>query len=67
MSQRLETFVTMLEDADNINEAYILRTPHTLDPVLFFPSHGISIPLDMEELSGLGVLRFTSRSQFCGR
>ncbi|MDE6255690.1 MAG: hypothetical protein K2M39_05805 [Muribaculaceae bacterium] len=64
MSQRLETFVTMLEDADNINEAYILRTPHPLAPVLFFPSHGISIPLDMEELSGLGVLRFTSRSQF---
>lgn len=66
MSRRLETFVTMLEDAHNINEAYILRASHPLAPVLFFPSHGISVSLDMDELSGLGVLRFTSRSQLFG-
>lgn len=54
-SVEMERFVKMLDDAENINEAYIAHSDRTRFPRLMFPGYGISMALDSEELRKIGV------------
>lgn len=60
-SRELIRLAEILNNADEIEEAYIFHSPYVANPRLIFPAYGASIELDMEALARLGVLRFTSR------
>ncbi len=57
----LNRLLTVLSDAQNIYEACIIHSERIPLPRLVFPAYGASIALDMDELSKIGVLKFTRR------
>lgn len=57
----LNKLVTVLNDAQNINEVCIIHSERIPEPRLVFPAYGASIALNMEDLSKIGVIKFTRR------
>lgn len=55
----LQRLVRLMEDADNIHEAYIIHSTRIKFPRLIFPTYGVSVALNMDELKKTGILKFT--------
>lgn len=59
-NHELDSLADMLDDADNLTDAHIVHSPRAKHPRLIFPEYSITATLDIEVLSELGVLKFTS-------
>lgn len=57
----LERFAAMLDDADNVTEAYIVHSSRIRCPQLTFPSYGVAVSLDSAGLSETGIIKFVSQ------
>lgn len=57
----LNRLAEILADADNIREAYIVRSARSAVPRLVFPTYGGAVGMDMDVLGPLGFKKFTSR------
>lgn len=58
-SIELNRLAEILTDADNIREVYIVYSDRLPLPRLGFPTYSLTVGLDMEILSKIGVLKFT--------
>lgn len=57
----LDRLAEIMSDAENISEVYIIHSEHALFPRLVFSAYGVSVGLDMDVLSKVGILKFTHR------
>lgn len=57
----LDALADVLEDAENITEAYIVHSPRAKHPRIVFSTYGVTASLDMDALKQMGALKFTRR------
>lgn len=60
-NSQLKRFSEIMTDAENITEVYVIHSDRIKYPRLVLPTYGFSIKLDMDELSKIGIKKFTSR------